>query len=575
MPRVLTSSVRAAVVLPCAALLAAGLAAALPVESAWEATHRALVAAGDSAMVVSASPIATRIGIDVLRRGGNAMDATVAVAFALAVAYPTAGNIGGGGFIVTRMGDTLAALDFREVAPGAATRDMYLDSLGHVTDRSLVGALAAGVPGSVAGLWEAHRRFGSRPWRELLAPAIALARDGFAVDEAFIEGAERRRTRFARFPSTAAIYLPGGAPVPLGGSWRNPDLARTLGRIAREGRDGFYRGRTAALVADEMARSGGIVTRDDLDAYEPVWREPVRFDYRGHHVVSMPPTSSGGLTIALVAGILEGLDLRGMGWHSARAVHAIAAAERLAFARRNSLLGDPAFVPVPLASFLSPDTAAALRASIVGGAHPAVAPDPVHGNHTTHISIVDARGNAVAMTTTLNTGYGSSLVVSGAGFLLNNEMDDFTTAVGAVNAMGLRQGEANAIAPGKRMLSSMMPTIVLDAAGAPEMVAGASGGARIITAVAQCLLDAYEFEIPLGRSMAAPRFHAQDYPDSLFLEQGGFAAEVLRELQGLGDHPAPAAAWGDGFGWLQVVRRTSRGWEGVSEPRARGLAAGY
>jgi len=528
-------------------------------------------------MVVTAAPLATRVGVDVLRSGGNAADAAVAVAFSLAVVYPTAGNLGGGGFIVTRMGRESAALDFREVAPGASTRDMYLDAKGNVTGKSLTGALAAGVPGSVAGLWALHEKFGTKPWGELLQPAIDLAEKGFTTDSAFI-ASESERARLQQFPASAALFVPGGSLVPLGAMWRNPDLAATLRRIAKHGRDGFYTGPTAALVAAEMKRSGGIISAADLKNYEPIWRAPVEFDYRGHHVISMPPASSGGLTIALITNILSGFDLHAMGWHSPEAIRVIAESERAAFARRNTLLGDPAFVKIPTEAFLSPDTAAALRAAIASTRVAAAEPRaPSRERHTTHFSVVDAHGNAIAMTTTLNNGYGSALTVAGAGFLLNDEMDDFTAKVGAINAMGLRQGSANAIQPGKRMLSSMTPTIVLDSAGAPMLVTGASGGARIITGVTQLLINVLDFSLPLGLAEGAPRFHAQDYPDSLLLEKGGYADDLVRALAGRRQHPtfSKSSYDNDDFSYVQSILRVGFRWQGVAEPRGHGLALGY
>lgn len=528
-------------------------------------------------MVVSAAPLATRAGVDVLRSGGNAVDAAVAVTFALAVVYPTAGNLGGGGFLLAQMGREAAALDFREVGPGASTRDMFLDAKGEATERSVTGALAAGVPGSVAGLWAAHAKFGKKPWRELLQPAIDLAEQGFSTDSAFIEDLETDGKRLARFPGSAALFAPGGKAIGLGTRWRNPDLGKTLRRIAEHGRDGFYSGATAQLIVAEMSRSKGIISRKDLEGYQPVWREPVAFTYRGHRVISMPPVSSGGLTLALMANIVGGFDLRAMGWHSPEAIHVVAAAEAMAFTRRNTLLADPAFVPVPTEAFLSPDIAAALRATIQTGdssAGPPVGRDSGR-RHTTHVSVVDAQGNAVALTTTLNAGYGSAVTVTGAGFLLNDEMDDFTTKAGALNAMGLRQGEANAIQPGKRMLSSMTPTIVLDSAGAPLLVTGASGGARIITGVAQVIFNVIDFGLPLDRATSAPRFHAQDYPDSLLLEEGGYTEAVVSALRAKGHHPAVTTAWQYDFGWVQSILRTGSGWSGVTEPRGHGLALGY
>ena len=543
----------------------------------WAAHYPVTVATADSAMVVSAAPLATQAGVDVLKSGGNAIDAAVTVAFTLSVVYPTAGNLGGGGFIVARMGNESAALDFRETAPAAATRDMFLDAKGNVTDRSEIGALAAGVPGSVAGLYEAHGKYGSKPWRDLLQPAIALAEGGFTTDSAFIEDLHGDSAKLARFPSSAALFTAHGRMIAPAAHWANPALAATLRRIAEKGRDGFYTGTSADLVVAEMQRSGGIISRDDLKQYQAKWRDPVEFTYRGHKIISMPPASSGGLTVALMANILGGYDLHAMGFHSASAMHTIAEAERIAFERRNRLLADPDFVPVNRASFLSSDTAAVLRGTIgpraFAGPSNSVGGDT--GRHTTHFSIVDAKGNAVAMTTTLNEGHGSGVTVTGAGFLLNDEMDDFTTKPGTVNAMGLRQWEANAIQPGKRMLSSMTPTIVLDSSGRAMLVTGASGGARIITGVTQLILNVIDYGLPLGEAMGAPRFHAQDYPDSLLLEPGGYGDPLVRALAGLGHHPTWSATDRYDFAVVQSILRVNGRWQGVSEPRLHGLARGY
>lgn len=531
-------------------------------------------AASDSAMVVSASPYATRVGASILRSGGNAVDAAVGVAFALTVTYPTAGNIGGGGLMLARMNGETFALDFRERAPLAATRDMYLDAEGNPTDRSVTGALAVGVPGSVAGLYAAHRKLGVLRWRDVVQSAIELAENGFRADSAFVEDIDDNMTRFSA--ASAELYAPKGVPVAVGTRFRNPDLASTLRLVADQGAKGFYEGETAEKFVAEMQRGGGIVSLEDLKRYEPKWRTPVAFTYRGHKVLTMPPVSSGGLTFALIANILGGYDLHAMGAHSTDAIHVMAEAERAAFAKRNTLLADPDFVPTPSASFLSPDTAAALRARISMTRHATnhVAADPVRGQHTTHFSVVDGQGNAVALTTTLNTGFGSAVTVTGAGFLLNNQMDDFTVKPGVLNQMGLRQGEANAIAPGKRMLSSMTPTIVLDSAGATFLVVGASGGARIITAVAQVVSHVVDFRMPLDEAMKAPRFHAQDYPDRLDLTVPGIPDSVVKALESRG-HTVRTRKGGMGFGWAQAIMRTGGRWHGVSEPAGHGLAAGY
>lgn len=531
-------------------------------------------AASDSTMVVSASPYATRVGANILRRGGNAVDAAVGVAFALTVTYPTAGNIGGGGLMLARVNGEAVALDFRERAPIAATRDMYLDDQGNPTERSVTGALAVGVPGSVAGLYAAHQKFGVLPWRDVVHPAIALAANGFTADSAFVEDIDDNMARLS--PASAALYAPNGVPVAVGARFKNPDLARTLSLIRDQGARGFYEGETAEKFVAEMQRGGGIISLEDLKQYEAKWRTPVAFSYRGHQVLTMPPVSSGGLTFALIANILGGYDLRAMGAHSADAIHVMAEAERAAFARRNTLLADPDFVSIPSASFLSPDTAAAIRArlSMTKRTKDLVPPDPVRGQHTTHFSVVDGMGNAVALTTTLNTGFGSAVTVTGAGFLLNNEMDDFTVKPGALNQMGLRQGEANAIVPGKRMLSSMTPTIVLDSTGATFLVLGASGGARIITAVAQVVSNVVDFRMPLDAALKAPRFHAQDYPERIDLTVPGIADSVVKALEARG-HTIRTRTGGMGFGWAQAIMRVGRRWHGVSEPAGHGLSAGY
>ncbi len=534
----------------------------------------ATVVTSDSAMVVSASPYATEAGLKVLRDGGNAVDAAVAVAFTLAVTYPTAGNVGGGGFMVARVNGENVALDFRETAPGAASRDMYLDSTGALTDRSVTGALAAGVPGSVAGLFEAHRKYGSKPWAELLKPAIDLAEGGFVVDTAFTEDGEMAAERLVKDSASAALFLTEGRFVAPGTRWHAAELAAVLRRIAERGRDGFYSGETARLIVAAMEKNGGIISQADLEGYTPVWRTPVEFDYRRHRVVSMPPASSGGLTLALILGIVERDDIAALGWRSAASIHLLAEAERRAFARRNSMLGDPEFGANPTAAFLSKDTAAALRAQItdrasVGSNAPAT-PEP---RHTTHFSIVDARGNAVSLTTTLNESFGAAFTVPGAGFLLNDEMDDFTTKPGAVNAMGLVQGERNAIAPGKRMLSSMTPTLVIDSAGAITLVTGAAGGAYIITGVAHQIVSLIDFRKPLGDAMAAPQFHFQDQPDSLVVERVAWADTALTLMAALG-HGVKPSPWGVLVS-MQSIHRDGGRWKGVSEPRGFGLARGY
>ena len=562
---------------PGTASPASGIAAGIPAD--WRHPVDAPPAVGSNGMVATDEEHATRVGVDVLRSGGNAVDAAVATAFALAVTLPSAGNIGGGGFIVLRTADgTIDAIDFREMAPAAATRNMYLDEQGEPTDKSLVGHLAAGVPGSVAGLWEAHRRYGSKPWAELVRPAIRLAAEGFMVSPGLARAVRGQANRFREFEGSAALFLPGGEPLAEGSTWKNPDLAAVLTRIAERGPEGFYEGETADLIVAEMQRGGGIITHDDLKAYQAKWRTPVKLEYRGHTLISMPPPSSGGVTIALMAGILEPYQLNARPWHSADAVHLTAEAMRRAFAVRNHYLGDPDFVNVPIADLLSESHIAQLRASIkLDRATPSAEVTPGlgmdrEGDHTTHFSVVDGKGGAVALTTTINTGYGSRVVVPGAGFLLNNEMDDFAAKPGAPNGYGLVQGESNAIQPHKRMLSSMTPTIVLDPSGAPLLVTGASGGPRIISAVWQIVSNVVDHDMDVNAAVSAPRVHHQHLPDQLSVEGDGFPEALLDALRARG-HEVRAGG-GVGVG-ASIVRRNGR-WHGMADPRAgAGLAAGY
>jgi gamma-glutamyltranspeptidase/glutathione hydrolase len=529
-------------------------------------------------MVATDAPLATRVGVEVLRSGGNAVDAAVATAFALAVVYPAAGNLGGGGFMVARMADgRTAALDFREMAPQAATRDMYLDAQGNLSDRSVDGWLASGVPGSVMGLWQAHRRFGTKPWAALLAPAIRMAEDGFVVDRNLHASLAYEQKRMSQYPGSAALFYPGGQPPAEGNTFRNPDLGRTLRRIAEKGPAGFYQGETAELVEREMKGHGGIITREDMKRYVARWREPVQFSYRGHTIISMPPSSSGGLTLALIANILQGYDLAALGWHSPAHVHLLAEAMRRAFADRNALLADADFTPVPREQFLSPAYAARLRASIDSvRATPSAAIRPglgvaVGGMHTTHFGVVDGQGDAVGITTTINNGYGSGVTVTGAGFLMNDEMDDFAAKPGSPNMFGLVQLEANAIAAGKRPLSAMTPTIVLGDDGKPMLVAGASGGPRIITAVYQVLSNILDFGMDVGSAVAAPRVHQQHLPDVLFYETRGAAPDLLQALGAMG-YQTPTSG---GIGDAATILRRGGVWTGIADPRAGGVAEGY
>ncbi|HSE27989.1 MAG TPA: gamma-glutamyltransferase [Gemmatimonadales bacterium] len=544
------------------------------INPAWPLTGNARVTEAPRAMVVSGSPIASAVGRDILRRGGNAVDAATAVGFALAVVHPEAGNIGGGGFSVIRLADgSVHALDYREAAPGRASRDMYLDLSGNVTAQSVTGHLAVGVPGAVAGLAEQHRRFGRLPWREVIEPAIRLAADGFVVDEYRMRSIDSDRFRLSLFPASRRQFLPGGRPPAAGSTFRQPDLAGTLEAIRDQGAAGFYRGRVADLIVAEMERGGGLISLADLAAYQAKWREPVEIRYRGHTVYSMSPASSGGVTLALILNQMDGFG-RLPPFGSAALLHLEAEAMRRAYTDRNHFLGDPDQVAMPVRRLTSKAYADSLRASIDRGrASPSLdlRPGLGGGMHTTHYSVVDAEGTAVSTTTTLNNSYGSAVTVAGAGFLLNDEMDDFASAPGRPNMYGLVQGEANAIAPAKRMLSAMTPTIVLDPQGRLLLVVGTPGGPTIITQVYHVISNILDHGMSLADAVAAPRMHHQGLPDEIRLERGGFLPEVIAELEAKGHRIQSGGRWGD----VEAIIRTPQGWQGVSDPRLGGGGAGY
>ena len=531
-------------------------------------------------MVVSTDELATHVGVYVLRSGGNAVDAAIAVHFSLAVVNPEAGNIGGGGFMVVRLADgTTAALDFREKAPLAATRDMYLDADNQVTDRSVIGHLSSGVPGSVSGMWAAHQRYGSLKWRDLLEPALELAR-GFEVQPRFIGSLTPSMVRsLSRFPASAAQFLPrNGQPPQIGDTFRQPDLQATLQRIQERGADGFYEGETADLIVAEMERGNGIITLEDLADYEAVWREPVSFSYREHTVISMPPSSSGGVTMAEMANILELYDLGSLPWHGHERVHLYAEAWRRAYADRNHYLADPDFIDIPLGRMTSRAYAQERAASIsLNAATPSldVGPGmvaPQDRVNTTHFSVVDELGNAVAVTTTLNSSYGSKVTVDGAGFVLNNEMDDFSAKPGTPNQFGLVQGENNAIAPGKRMLSAMTPTIVLDPEGSLRMVTGTPGGGTIITTVFQTISNVLDYQMNVVEAVSAPRVHHQHLPDQIFYESGGLDAATVRSLEVLGHTVFERQGTSGDVQMILVEDGLLSAW---SDPRRGGRAVGY
>lgn len=491
-----------------------------------------------NAAVVTAHPIASQVGVDILQQGGNAIDAAIAVKFTLAVVYPNAGNLGGGGFMVYRdkNGQT-SSLDFREKAPLASHRDMYLDDNGNpITDLSLYGSLAAGVPGSVAGMEEAHKKYGSLPWKQLLQPAIDLAEKGFKITE-------KQSKEFNQYKDRFVKYNPAGAAIIKEEAWQADDLfvqaelAQTLKRIADEGRDGFYKGHTADLIVQEMQRGNGIISHQDLEDYQAIWRDPVVGSYKNYTIISMPPPSSGGIALLALLQSVENYPLSKWGFQSDSTVRAMVEAERRVYADRAVHLGDPDFYRVPLHELIDKDFNTNRMSTVdLTRATPSdqVKATQFEGydyetEETTHFSIVDKEGNAVSLTTTINGSYGSCVWVDGAGFLLNNEMDDFSVKPGTPNMYGLLGGKANSIEPQKRMLSAMTPTIV-EKDNNLYMVVGTPGGSTIITSVFQTILNVIEFNQDAQTSVTSPRFHHQWKPDRIDVEEGAISEAVRESL---------------------------------------------
>lgn len=528
---------------------------------------------GAHAMVSADGPLASEAGAEILKRGGNAVDAAVAVGFAMAVTFPEAGNIGGGGYMVIRMADgRTAALDYREIAPLAATRDMYLDTQGNLTTKSVVGPLASGVPGAVAGLTEALTKYGTMSLAQVMAPAIRYAEQGFVVDSALARSFATNAKLIGQFGG-ANVFLPNGKPLAVGRRLVQPKLAATLRRIAGQGAAGFYGGETAHAIAAQMKKEGGIITEQDLARYKPVWREPVRSTYRGYTLLTMPPSSSGGIVVTETMNILEGIDAM-PAFGSARYAHLLGSAYQRAFVDRNDKLADPAFAPVPIAQLTDKSYAAKLRAMIgASRATPtaALAKSMRESMETTHYSVADERGNAVATTTTLNALYGSGVYVEDAGFFLNDEMDDFAAAPGKPNMFGLVQGEVNAVQPGKRPLSAMSPTIVLDRDGSLLLVVGSRGGPRIITSTSQVILNVLDHHMILSDAVAAPRIHHQALPDSLGYERGGLAGPTIDSLRAMGYALMPMS----NVGLINAIMKVKGGYEGMPDPRSSGKAVGY
>jgi gamma-glutamyltranspeptidase/glutathione hydrolase len=500
-----------------------------------DAAHPAAVRGTDGA-VASSAPAATEAGLEILRAGGNAADAAVATALALAVVQPRAGNLGGGGFAVSRFGNEVTSLDFRETAPAEATWDMYLDQNGKPRpEASLVGPLAAGVPGSPAGLYELHDKLGRLPWAEVVAPAIRLARDGFIVTRRLERVIDEERTLLERFPETAAVWLPDGNPPAAGSTMRLPELAATLEKYAARGAPAITEGPIAAAVELASRRYGGVLRAADLAAYRPVWRDPVRFEAFGWQVASMPLPSSGGIILGQTCGILERLDWTQFPRFGADRFHLLAEVFRRAFADR-ILLGDPRTSGATAAQLLSGQwldyrakrirSAKATESERVRPWSRELLPEPTE---TTHLSVMDGEGNAVSLTTTLNGSFGCGLLVPGVGFILNNEMDDFAAAPGQPNFYGLIQGEANAVGPGKRMLSSMSPTVAWR--GDQVIALGAPGGSRIPTSTVQVLLNLIVDGDELQEAVDRPRIHHQWMPDQIFSEPYAFSPETAKALE--------------------------------------------
>jgi len=530
--------------------------------------------------LATAAPIATGVGETVFARGGNACDAAVAVGFALAVVHPEAGNIGGGGFALIHDGASgeVRALDFRETAPAAATEEMYLDKNGEVIENlSTFGAKAAGVPGTVAGFYRLWEEYGTMPWEELVTIAAALADTGYYIDAYLAESFEEHREALTFFASTADIFYPDGRALKIGERLFQKDLSRTLYLIAAEGPDGFYKGQVAESLVKSMTEHGGLISLEDLENYGPVWREPIHFVFDSLDIYSMPPPSSGGIVMGQILKLIEPYDFSAWTPATPEYIHLFCEASRLAFADRATHLGDADFYPVP--DGLLDESYLQQRRSLIIEKHASSSTETRPGSfgpaneseETTHFSICDQDGNMVSITYTLNTAYGSKLVVEGGGFLLNNEMDDFSIKPGVANTYGLVGGEANKIEPGKRMLSSMSPTLVLRN-DRPYLALGSPGGSKIITVVAQAIVNCTRFGLKPVDAAGQPRFHHQWLPDQIYLEESGFDINTKQGLISYGHNIQERTPYSD----LQMVFVDDDGlMYGVADPRKRGSAGGY
>jgi gamma-glutamyltranspeptidase / glutathione hydrolase len=570
-----------------AACLLAGCVWSQVVVSAANAASVTPVAA-EKGMVVSAQHLATEVGVNILKRGGSAIDAAVAVGYALAVVYPAAGNLGGGGFMTIRFADGRKTfLDFREKAPRAAGRDMYLDKDGNVIKGlTTTGWLAVGVPGTVSGLEYAREKYGTMTLKSLIEPAIKLAEDGFTLEQGDVDKLASATEDLRRFPATTEIFLNKGQPFVAGQRLVQADLAGTLRLIRKHGADGFYRGKTAAAIVKASRAGGGIIDQEDLDRYKTRELPPLECDYRSYHVISAPPPSSGGIAICEMLNILEQYPLRELGWGSAQALHYEIEAMRHAFADRNGLVGDPDFVGIPIQKLIDKsyatkirDTIKPDRAGVSSDIRQGVAPH--EGSNTTHLSIIDNAGNAVSMTVTLNDEFGAKVVASGTGVLMNDEMDDFTPNPGAAGIHGFVQGGANAIVPGKAPRSSMTPTIMTKD-GKPVLILGTPGGSRIITTVLQTILNVVDFQMNVQEAVDAPRIHNQWQPDVTNMERYALSPDTRRVLESMGhrfenseptNHVAAILVGAPRLGGKAIGRNR---FYGANDPRGgTGQALGY
>jgi gamma-glutamyltranspeptidase / glutathione hydrolase len=535
---------------------------------------------GKNGMVVSASELASKVGVQIMKKGGNAIDAAVAVGFALAVTYPSAGNLGGGGYMVIHTEDGKdIAIDYREKAPLAAHREMYLDNEGEFNIKlSTEGGTSAGVPGSVAGLIYALEKYGTMKLAEVIQPAINLAKDGFPLDYRTTESFKSYMKTFEKYPSSFKVFSQNGRAYEEGEIFKQPDLARTLTFIRDKGRDGFYKGEVAEKFVEQMRVLGGYITFEDLEKYEAAEREPVKGEYRGYGLVSMAPSSSGGLVLMQMLNILENFEFKKEDWGSSRHIHLLSEAMKYAYADRSEHIGDSDFWKVPRNWLTSKDYAKEIagrigeEATVSGNIKPGKPIEIKESEETTHYSVYDKSGNAVSVTTTINSTYGSKIVVEGAGFLLNNEMDDFSSKPGSPNQFGLLGGEANAIEPGKRMLSAMTPTIVLKD-GKPFIITGSPGGSTIITVVLQVIMNCLDFGMDIQTAINQPRIHHQWFPERIDYEEFGLSADVRENLLKKGQKLGRVVKLGRAEGIM--IDNDKKIIYGATDPRGHGGAVGF